>query len=246
MTNNDRINLSMDAELDPAQIDFENVALQYRTLVSKIDDIIYNGIYNRLAEKHEKTPLAELDEEIQRRMELLGVSNVKVLAYDDDDVYDALEKHLTSMVSLRRKMVEQELINDADDSIFSEQITQYSEMAEDRIQRVNKLQNNVDELRILKVQNHQLLDKVRALVAQHRGYHTLKGELIDDDVDGEGISRGDLDSLQVKYKKIVAKSIMLGQFVTDLISSLTCADISNDKVLLQMLMECGDYEKYNI
>lgn len=51
-------------------------------------------------------------------------------------------------------------------------------------------------------------------------------------------------ALEAQRSKIISKNVLMSNFITDLISSLSSIDISSHDDLIEMILDCGDYSMY--
>jgi hypothetical protein len=205
--------------------------------INSLDKLIYDSIYEKNINKYlnNETEL-DLDLEIQNKLDNLNLTNIP-LNHDLDN----LEKYLQNMVKIR---------ND----VWKSKITDYSKVPDDLIfinnnlikqnlELVNNYSDIIKELYSLKIENKLKFDEFFELIKSIKDLKQHKKNNNHDnyDDDNDDDDKSEVEILKLKHKKLLGKNLMLSNFVTDLINSINSTSISNDEKLLEMLLDCGNY-----
>lgn len=217
-------------------------AALHKQLVESLDGLMYEAIFAQVFKDFSTDENDDrIDQEIKKELEALQLDTDLLFGSDGTDTLEALKAHLLSMVKLRNEAVDQQLISGPDSGTPVELELQRNEKCTEKTKLLNSLPAMMAEVKRLKSENQVKLENLSELVNSIKLAKARSENNHDADVTKE-----EFQILKNKYKKLVAKNLMLSNFITSLVSAMTSADIANDELILEILLECGEYKDYDL
>lgn len=223
------------------------IAYNYQKIVNTLDEKRLRTTYDEVKEKF--TNVSILDEEIEKEMEKLGfypemALNETELNANERDKLSKIETYLKDLINLRNMNVGQQIVASLLDQLDKEITQNYDDIQNKAIAKSNKFEEHVDKLNRLKESCRNKLEEVQELVRLCRlENEQSRSKTIDEE---NQLPDEDLAIMELKYKKIVEKNLMLSHFVTDLITSINSCDISRDEELQKILLDCADIKHFDL
>lgn len=178
---------------------------------------ILQGLDDLLRESIYITTCKEYSNHTNEELDLLNYKQLKETGYPLTSSMDEVERHLEDMLGVRLQLLNEQFTG----PLPNPQIQQPD---------VSKLDEMMDEYQSIASSNNAKLSKLRELVARLKEAKGGKPEID--------------PNLIRQYNKTVSKNLMLADFITDLISSINTANYSQDEQLLNILLDCSDYNDY--
>lgn len=236
----------MDNE-DLINLQFQDANL-YDQLIETLDELIFKSINSKLViEFSDDDNEISLDKEIEKELLNLKDFDPKILSINDEFDLNKIENYLKNMVKIRNNIINQQLISDAYENkeIDLELLEKNYDLTKKKTDNINQLSDNLKKLNELKISNKIKLTKIQELLDIQNNLNNNNNSNNNSNENSE-ITNEELEDVKTKYKRIIGKNLMLGHFITDLITALNCTNISNDDRLLEILMDCGDYSDYDL
>lgn len=236
----------MDNE-DLINLQFQDANL-YDQLIETLDELIFKSINSKLEiEFSDDDNEISLDKEIEKELLNLKDFDPKILSINDEFDLNKIENYLKNMVKIRNNIINQQLISDAYENkeIDLELLEKNYDLTKKKTDNINQLSDNLKKLNELKISNKIKLTKIQELLDIQNNLNNNNNSNNNSNENSE-ITNEELEDVKTKYKRIIGKNLMLGHFITDLITALNCTNISNDDRLLEILMDCGDYSDYDL
>lgn len=236
----------MDNE-DLINLQFQDANL-YDQLIETLDELIFKSINSKLEiEFSDDDNEISLDKEIEKELLNLKDFDPKILSINDEFDLNKIENYLKNMVKIRNDIINQQLISDAyeNNEIDLELLEKNYDLTKKKTDNINQLSDNLKKLNEIKISNKIKLNKIQELLEIQKNLNDNSNSNSNSNETSE-ITNEELEDVKTKYKRIIGKNLMLGHFITDLITALNCTNISNDDRLLEILMDCGDYSDYDL
>lgn len=236
----------MDNE-DLINLQFQDANL-HDQLIETLDELIFKSINSKLEiEFSDDDNEISLDKEIEKELLNLKDFDPKILSINDEFDLNKIENYLKNMVKIRNNIINQQLISDAYENkeIDLELLEKNYDLTKKKTDNINQLSDNLKKLNELKISNKIKLTKIQELLDIQNNLNNNNNSNNNSNENSE-ITNEELEDVKTKYKRIIGKNLMLGHFITDLITALNCTNISNDDRLLEILMDCGDYSDYDL
>ncbi|KAG0674928.1 hypothetical protein C6P42_002004 [Pichia californica] len=241
--NNDNDNGKLDSE-DLINLESFDSKL-YKELIETLDDIIFKSINMKLEKEfNNNNDDSLIDNELENELSELKDFDPNILSNNGEFDLNYIENYFHNMVKIRNSIIEQELISNSfdDKTINKSNFENFYKLSKDKMKNINELSINIEKLKDLKISNKIKFEKILELISIQKN---LKNNSLNS-FQKSNISDNEIKEIKLKYKKLIGKNLMLGNFITDLIAALNCANISDDDKLLDMLMNCGDYTDYDL
>lgn len=233
---------------DLVNLQFQDANL-HNQLIETLDELIFKSINSKLEiEFSNDDNDILLDKEIENELLNLKDFESKLLSINDEFNLNEIENYLKNMVKIRNDIINQQLISDAyeNNELDLELLKKNYDLTKMKTDNFNELSDNLKKLNDLKISNKIKLNKIQELFEIQNNNNNYDNYNENTSKKTSEITNEELEEVKTKYKKIIGKNLMLGHFITDLISALNCTNIANDDKLLEILMDCGDYSDYDL
>ncbi|TID31260.1 hypothetical protein CANINC_000203 [Pichia inconspicua] len=224
----------------------DEIVQNYQKLVNMLDEKRLKTTFEEVKQKF--TDVSSLDTEISKEMQKLGffpemALNVTELHSTERSRLLKIESYLRDLVKMKNINVGQQIISNSLVQLDDEIIRNYNIGQNESVTKANNLENTLEELNEVKESCKRKLEEFQELVRLYRLKQNNGEPVTDED---NQLSDEDLAKMELKYKKIVEKNLMLSHFVTDLITSMNSCDISANEELRNIILDCADIKYYDL